>query len=62
MPLQEINKKVVPYQKTLEEKLPPYTFAYEEGDRYIKTEYMVSIENQVSKYRIHLLESSVISR
>jgi hypothetical protein len=50
-----INQQVREYEEKLKARLPDYAFAYEDGDRYIRTDYMVQIERQVRDYRESLL-------
>lgn len=40
----EINKKVRMYQDSLVSALPDYCFAFEDGDKYVRQEEMIRIE------------------
>ncbi len=37
---------------------PMYAYAYEDGDRYVRAEYMIQIENQVKDIYIKCLENN----
>lgn len=58
----EINKKLEEYENRLKSNLPSYAFAYEEGDRYVRTSFMVEIERQMKDYKIGLLEEALKSK
>lgn len=53
-----IEHKITEYQRKLYDELPSYAFAYEDCDKYVRTEYMQKIEKQVSDKRNEYLSES----
>lgn len=47
----EINTLVRKKEDSLKSRLPDYAFAYEDGDKYIRSSYMIGIEKEVAYYR-----------
>jgi len=57
--ISEINGMVRRKEKDLINSLPDYAFAYEEGDKYVRTDYRVRIESQLKSYRDGLLHDAL---
>ena len=45
-----MDDEVLKYQQELKDSLPEYAFAYEDGEKYIRTEHMVIIERKVAEF------------
>ncbi len=57
-PIVQKSKRIMyAWREYLESRLPSYAFAYEEGDRYVKAEYMIRIEQETKDIYIKCLEN-----
>jgi hypothetical protein len=55
----EINTFVKNKENELINRLPDYAFAYEDGDKYIRSGYKIGIEKQIEIYRNQCLNDAL---
>lgn len=57
--LEQIEELIKGRRRQLKDQLPTYAFFYEEGERFMRSEHHIRIEEQIKDYKIKLMEDLI---